>query len=46
VEAPPPAPPPRHVRLLPRRSADESSPAEQEVAELFGRPEEREERGG
>jgi outer membrane biosynthesis protein TonB len=36
-EAEPAAPaPPRHVKLLPRRSADEPSRAEHEVAELFG----------
>jgi hypothetical protein len=51
LEEPPPAPPPRHVRLLPRRSAEEPEPsrAEQEVAELFGagasEGDEREERG-
>jgi hypothetical protein len=33
---PEPAPPPRHVKLLPRRPADEPSRASQEVAELFG----------
>jgi hypothetical protein len=33
---PAPAPPPRHVKLLPRRPADEPSRASQEVAELFG----------
>lgn len=33
---PEPAPPPRHVKLLPRRSAEEPSRAAQEVAELFG----------
>jgi hypothetical protein len=32
----PPAPPPRHVKLLPRRSSPEPSGATQEVAELFG----------
>jgi hypothetical protein len=48
---PPPAPP-RHVRLLPRRTPEdeETSPAEQEVAELFGAgepsTENHEERGG
>jgi hypothetical protein len=43
-----PAAPPRHVRLLPRRSVPEPSRAAQEVAELFGggEPDEREERGG
>jgi hypothetical protein len=44
-----PAPPsqPRHVKLLPRRSAPEPSRAAQEVAELFGGDDEhkREERG-
>ena len=30
--------PPRHVKLLPRRTAPESSRAAQEVAELFGPP--------
>ncbi|MDX6507276.1 MAG: hypothetical protein QOG06_1920 [Gaiellaceae bacterium] len=44
--------PPRHVKLLPRRSAPQSSRAAHEVAELFGSAdsgadaEEREERGG
>ncbi len=44
--------PPRHVKLLPRRSAPQSSRAAHEVAELFGAAdsdadaEEREERGG
>jgi hypothetical protein len=33
---PEPAPPPRHVKLLPRRPAEEPSRAAQEVAELFG----------
>jgi len=36
-EAPSPATP-RHVKLLPRRAAPESSRASQEVAELFGSP--------
>jgi hypothetical protein len=49
VEEPEPAPPPRHVRLLPRRSAEEPSRAEEEVAELFGagasEGDDREERG-
>ena len=31
---------PRHVKLLPRRTAPESSRASQEVAELFGEREE------
>ena len=35
VEPEPPAPP-RHVKLLPRRPAEEPSRASQEVAELFG----------
>ena len=33
---PEPAPPPRHVKLLPRRSAPQPSRAAQEVADLFG----------
>jgi hypothetical protein len=33
---PEPAPPPRHVKLLPRRSTPEPSRASKEVAELFG----------
>jgi len=37
---PAPASPPRHVKLLPRRTAPESSRASQEVAELFGEQEE------
>jgi outer membrane biosynthesis protein TonB len=51
-EEPAPAAPPRHVKLLPRRSAPQSSRAAQEVAELFGSAdsgadaEEREERRG
>ncbi len=43
-----PAAPPRHVKLLPRRSAPEPGRAEQEVAELFDSGEDdpkREERG-
>jgi|SRR5215208_11639 len=47
AEPSPPAPP-RHVKLLPRRSAPEPGRAEQEVAELFDSAEEdpkREERG-
>jgi hypothetical protein len=37
AEAEPEAPtPPRHVKLLPRRTASEPSRASQEVAELFG----------
>jgi outer membrane biosynthesis protein TonB len=31
-----PSPPPRHVKLLPRRSAPQPSRAAEEVAELFG----------
>jgi outer membrane biosynthesis protein TonB len=39
--------PPRHVKLLPRRTAPETSRADQEVAELFDPPaDEREERSG
>ena len=46
-----PSPPPRHVKLLPRRSAPQPSRAAEEVAELFGTSEEddppkREESGG
>jgi outer membrane biosynthesis protein TonB len=41
-----PTPPPRHVKLLPRRTAPESSRAAEEVAELFDRPDEPEERSG
>jgi hypothetical protein len=41
-----PEPPPRHVKLLPRRTAPEPSRAAQEVAELFDRPDEPEERSG
>jgi outer membrane biosynthesis protein TonB len=37
--------PPRHVKLLPRKTAPESSRAEQEVAELFNESEKREEHG-
>ncbi|HSB39348.1 MAG TPA: hypothetical protein VLD13_09700 [Gaiellaceae bacterium] len=45
-ESPPePAGPPRHVKLLPRRTAPEPSRATQEVAELFDEPEGREEHG-
>ena len=43
-QEPEPQTPPRHVKLLPRRTAPESSRAAQEVAELFDEPEEREER--
>lgn len=35
-EEPEPVSPPRHVKLLPRRTAAEPSRADQEVAELFG----------
>ena len=35
-----PSPPPRHVKLLPRRSAPQPSRAAEEVAELFGTSEE------
>ncbi|HEV8098285.1 MAG TPA: hypothetical protein VGP56_04005 [Gaiellaceae bacterium] len=37
--------PPRHVKLLPRRSAPQESRAEQEVAELFDKSDESEQRG-
>jgi hypothetical protein len=40
---PEPPSPPRHVKLLPRRTADEPSRASQEVAELFGVEREHEE---
>jgi outer membrane biosynthesis protein TonB len=43
---PEPQTPPRHVKLLPRRTAPEPSRAAQEVADLFDEPEEREEHGG
>lgn len=39
-DEPEPASPPRHVKLLPRRSAPQPSKAAQEVAELFGSGEE------
>jgi outer membrane biosynthesis protein TonB len=39
-DEPEPASPPRHVKLLPRRSAPRPSKAAQEVAELFGSGEE------
>jgi|SRR5215211_1679931 len=45
-EEPEPQTPPRHVKLLPRRTAPEPSRAAQEVADLFDEPEEREEQGG
>ena len=35
-----PSPPPRHMKLLPRRSAPQPSRAAEEVAELFGTSEE------
>jgi hypothetical protein len=38
-------PPPRHVKLLPRRSAPEESQAAREVAELFDKPDESEQSG-
>jgi hypothetical protein len=44
--APEPEAPPRHVKLLPRRTAPESSRVADEVAELFDEPEERKEHGG
>jgi hypothetical protein len=34
------------VKLLPRRSAPQESQAAQEVAELFDKPDDAEERGG
>jgi hypothetical protein len=37
--------PPRHVKLLPRKTAPESTRAEQEVAELFNESEKQEEHG-
>jgi len=43
---PEPEAPPRHVKLLPRRTAPETSGVAEEVAELFDEPEEREEHGG
>ena len=43
---PEPEAPPRHVKLLPRRTAPETSRVAEEVAELFDEPEEREEHGG
>jgi hypothetical protein len=45
-QEPEPQTPPRHVKLLPRRTAPEPSRAAQEVADLFDEPEEREEHGG
>lgn len=46
-EEPEPPPPPRHVKLLPRRTAPEETGVSQEVADLFDRPdEEPEERSG
>jgi hypothetical protein len=44
-EDPEPSTPPRHVKLLPRRSAPQESRAAQEVAELFDKPDEAEEGG-
>jgi hypothetical protein len=41
-----PVAPPRHVKLLPRRNAPAPSRADQDVAELFDAPAEREERSG
>ncbi|HSS79638.1 MAG TPA: hypothetical protein VLK24_00440 [Gaiellaceae bacterium] len=38
--------PPRHVKLLPRRSAPAESRAAQEVAELFDKPADESEKGG
>jgi outer membrane biosynthesis protein TonB len=40
VEDEQPLPPPRHVKLLPRRTAPEESEVSREVAELFDRPDE------
>jgi len=42
---PEPSTPPRHVKLLPRRSAPEESRAVKEVAELFDKPDESEQSG-
>jgi hypothetical protein len=42
---PEPQAPPRHVKLLPRRTAPEEDRAADEVAQLFDEPEEREEHG-
>ena len=42
---PEPQAPPRHVKLLPRRTAAEEDRTAEEVAELFDEPEEREEHG-
>ena len=42
---PEPSTPPRHVKLLPRRSAPEESRAAKEVAELFDKPDESEQSG-
>lgn len=44
-QEPEPHAPPRHVKLLPRRSAPEPSAAAREVAELFDEPEKRGEQG-
>ena len=43
---PEPEAPPRHVKLLPRRTEPETSRVADEVAELFDEPEERKEHGG
>ena len=43
---PEPEAPPRHVKLLPRRTEPETSRVAEEVAELFDEPEERKEHGG
>jgi hypothetical protein len=42
---PEPSAPPRHVKLLPRRSAPDESRAAEEVAELFDKPDESEQSG-
>jgi hypothetical protein len=42
---PEPQAPPRHVKLLPRRTAPEEDRAADEVAQLFDEPEDREEHG-
>ena len=43
---PEPEAPPRHVKLLPRRTEPETSRVAEEVAELFDEPGERKEHGG
>lgn len=43
---PEPSTPPRHVKLLPRRSAPQESRAAQDVAELFDKPDDPEEQSG